>query len=131
MKIRFSILKILIILSGLLLVIELSRLFMGEKVIEHMDNNDKNCDGLDERTIQTIDDNTKEINTLRERINAINIKELNDKINSVDVLIKNNTDDLKDIIDQNRTSSNDDIGMDVKEDGSVYDENGKLIYQGT
>lgn len=143
MKIEYTYLNLLFIILVLLFVFELSNFFMvaklptfmTEKVIEPMENNEAGsgttCDTLDKKSIQTIDETTKEINTVRERLNAINIKELNAKIDSVDTLIKNNTDDLKDIIDQNRTSSNEDIGMDVKEDGSVYDENGKLIYQET
>lgn len=143
MKIEYTYLNLLFMILVLLFVFELSNFFMvaklptfmTEKVIETMENNEagsgENCDTLDKKSIQTIDETTKEINTVRERLNAINIKELNAKIDSVDTLIKNNTDDLKDIIDQNRTSSNEDIGMDVKEDGSVYDENGKLIYQET
>lgn len=143
MQIEYTYLNLLFSILALLFVFELSNFYMfaklptfiREKVIEPMENNEAvsktNCDTLDAMSIQTINETTKNINTVRERLNAINIKELNTKLDSVDTLIKNNTADLKDIIDQHRTSSNDTIGMDVKEDGSVYDENGKLIHPET
>jgi hypothetical protein len=99
------------------------------KVIEYMDNNADDCSGIDQRALKTIHENTKDINTLREHLDKININDIQLKIDNVDSLIKNNTDSLKGIIDQHRSNASDNLNMDVKGDGSVYDEDGKLLYQ--
>lgn len=99
------------------------------KVIEYMDNNDDDCSGIDKRALKTIHENTKDINKLREHLDKINIDNIQLKINNVDTLIKNNTDSLKGIIDQHRSNASDNLNMDVRGDGSVYDEDGKVIYQ--
>jgi hypothetical protein len=99
------------------------------KVIEYMDNNTDDCSGIDQRALKTIHKNTKDINKLREHLDKININDIQLKIDNVDSLIKNNTDSLKGIIDQHRSNASDNLNMDVKGDGSVYDEDGKLLYQ--
>lgn len=110
----------------------LDNLYIDGKFIEYMDNNTstgKKCEGLDEHAIETIHKTTTEINELREDLNKLNITDIQTKINDLDYSIKNNTDDLNDIIDQQRVATNDNLGMDIQPDGTVYDEKGNLIYK--
>lgn len=95
---------------------------------EESNFNSSNCN-LDKTTVSSIEKNTNNINTLREDITKLNIKELKTQIDSVDNLINSNTDSLKEIVDQSRERSNEDINMDVRSDGNVYDENGKPLYE--
>lgn len=95
---------------------------------EESNFNSSNCN-LDKTAVSSIEKNTNNINMLREDITKLNIKELKTQIDSVDNLINSNTDSLKEIVDQSRERSNEDINMDVRSDGNVYDENGKPLYE--
>lgn len=80
-------------------------------------------------TLKAIDENTKDINTLREQIKGLDLKPVEKRIQQVNDLISANTDALKDVAKQSQQGANQSINMDVREDGNVYDENGKPIYE--
>jgi GTPase involved in cell partitioning and DNA repair len=98
------------------------------KVIESLQNNSE-CNRLDKNSLKTLQENTKNIELLREQINNININKINEDIKDVQTLIEENNDELKNITDQSRQSTNKSINMDVRNDGNVYDEDGNPLYE--
>lgn len=128
----------MVVFIGLLLGLEglkylFRRGYYRNPLVETMENKgetaDSGCVALDKSALESVAKNTKRINTLRETISKMNLKELKTKIESVNNLIDANTDDLKEIADESRKSANQSINMNVKGGGDVYDEDGKLIYK--
>lgn len=132
------ILVFMVVFIGLLSVLEVlkylfRRGYYRNPLVETMENKDEtadsDCVALDKSALESVTKNTKHINTLRETISKMNLKELKTKIEGVNNLIDANTDDLKEIADESRKSANQSINMNVKGGGDVYDEDGKLIYK--
>lgn len=128
----------MVVFIGLLLGLEVlkylfRRGYYRNPLVETMENKDEtadsDCVALDKSALESVTKNTKHINTLRETISKMNLKELKTKIEGVNNLIDANTDDLKEIADESRKSANQSINMNVKGGGDVYDEDGKLIYK--
>jgi uncharacterized protein YoxC len=110
---------------------------MSEPMIEiepMTDNNTNKCcdNSIDTDTVTTIDENTKNINDLRTLIQNINTDALlgiNKRIQTLNESIENNVSDLKDITQQKMDNINSTLGLNIQSDGSVYDLNGKPIYE--
>lgn len=107
----------------------------NKEAMENTNNTDTNkcCDNLiDNKTLGTIQENTKNINELRTMMKNIDpdaLLNINNRINSLDELIDNNDSDLKDISQQKMDNINSMLGVNIQSDGSIYGVDGKPIYK--
>jgi len=117
-----------------ILFIDIVNNYLHDYLIEPLDSmnnsiNGEKCQTITKETMKEIEKNSKNINSLNTDINNYNIKGLLTRINNVNDMITQNSDSLKDMATSSIQSTNSIINMDVRNDGTVYDNDGNLLYK--